>query len=260
MTVVVAGAASTESELPLAPADGKEVTVSLRQEPMPQLNNSRLGQILSRYYREGLGGPDNWNRIESLKVSGTIHSGSDDFAFQAYQKKPDLIKMTIRGNGGILTLGYDGQDAWKVLPGAGNSRTAEKMQDDEARRFIHSAHFGNHLLYPFAGGKRLEYIDTVPVEGTICHQIRVTLATGYQVDYYIDIRRYLEIKVVNKDLRSGFTNSLIYDDYIREFGMPIAKEIRSFEEGKLVSTLYLQEVKVNSGVMPWMFRLPRSGS
>jgi len=128
--------------------------------------------------------------------------------------------------------------------------------ETEARRFIHSARFGNYLLYPFAEGKRIRLIDTVPVEGAICHQIRVELDTGYQVDYYIDIRSYLEVKVVNTDLRSGSVNSVIYKDYIREFGMPIAKKVESFEGGEWVSSLVLDEVKVNSGVMPWMFHMP----
>lgn len=96
----------------------------------------------------------------------------------------------------------------------------------------------------------------MPVEGAICHQIRVELDTGYQVDYFIDIRSYLEIKVVNADLRSGSTNSLIYQDYTRELGMPIARKVKSFEGGKWVSTLLIDEVKINTGVMPWMFHMP----
>jgi hypothetical protein len=131
------------------------------------------------------------------------------------------------------------------------------MAEQEARHFIHSARFGNYLLYPFAEGKRISLIDTVPVEGAICHQVRVELDTGYQVDYFIDIRSYLETKVVNTDLHSGVTNSVIYKDYTREFGMPIAKKVESREDGEWVSSLVLDEVKVNSGVMPWMFHMPK---
>ena len=40
--------------------------------------------------------------------------------------------------------------------------------------------------------------------------------------------------------------------------MPIAKKIENLEEGKLVATLVLDEVKINSGIMPWMFNMPKS--
>ncbi len=233
------------------PAD--QITVILRQTAMPELGEGRLAKILTRYYTEGLGGQENWEKISSLKVSGTLTLEGGEFELNAYQKKPDLIKMTIRGNQSDLTLGYDGELAWQHLPGRG--QRPEPMPADEARRFIHGAHFGNHLLYPFAIGKSIEYIDTVPVEGNICHQLRVTLDTGYQVDYFIDIRSYLEVKVLNTDLINETTNSVVYRDYIREFGMPIAKQVESFENGEWVSSLTLEEVKVNSGVIPWMFKM-----
>lgn len=230
-----------------------QINVILRQTAMPDLGMGRLAKILTRYYQEGLGGPKNWEKISSLKVSGTLKLKDGEFELNALQKKPDLIKMTIRANQRDLILGYDGETAWQRLPGRENK--AEPMTEEEARRFQHSAHFGNHLLYPFANGKQIQYIDTVPVEGAICHQIRVSLDTGYQVDYFIDIRSYLEVKVLNTDLRNDTTNSVVYKDYIREFGMPIAKQVESYENGEWISSLTLDEVKINAGVIPWMFKM-----
>jgi hypothetical protein len=111
------------------------------------------------------------------------------------------------------------------------------------------------LLYPFALGKRIEYMDTVPVEGRICHQIRVTLPTDYQTDYFIDIRSYHEVKVVNTDLRSGAISSILNKDFTTEAGIPIARQVDSYENGEWVSTLTVDDVKVNSGVIPWMFEM-----
>lgn len=233
------------------PAD--QVTGLLRRTPMPDLGKGRLAKIMTRYYREGLGGAENWDKISSLKVSGTLKLKDGEFELNAYQKKPDQIKMILRGNQRDLVLGYDGKTAWQKLPGRDSK--PQPMPEEEARRFIHSAHFGNHLLYPYAADKTIQYIDTVPVEGAICHQIRVTLDTGYQVDYFIDIRSYLEIKVINTDLRNDKTNTIVYNDYIREFGMPIAKQVESYENGEWASTLTLDKVQINSGVMPWMFKM-----
>lgn len=232
----------------------EKMNVLIRQTAMPEMGDSRIEKILRRYYKEGLGGAENWDKIESLRVAGTLKLASDEFELTAYQKKPDYIKMNIYGPQRDMSLGYDGKNAWQSS--SKHKQGAELMDEEAARRFIHSAHFGNHLLYPYAKGKTVSYIDTVPVEGTICHQIRVTLDTDFQVDYFIDIRTYLEIKVANLDLRSQRSSSVIYTDYIREFGMPIAKKVSSYENDKWVSDLTLEEVKVNSGIMPWMFKMP----
>ena len=130
------------------------------------------------------------------------------------------------------------------------------MAPDEARRFINSAQFGSHLLYPFREGKTIELMDTVAVDGAICHQLQVRLQNGYQIDYYIDIRSYRERKVVSADLRTGSVNTFEYGDYTVVSGMPIARRVESFESGEWVSLLELSEIKINSGVMPWMFSRP----
>ena len=229
------------------------VTGALRETAMPELGGGRLASILTRYYQEGLGGPENWETISSLRVRGVLTLKDEEFGLQALQRKPNLIKMTITSNQRELVLGCDGVTAWKKAPDP--DAKAGEMTDKEARRFKHTANFGNHLLYPFAEGKEIIYIDTVPMEGNICHQIRVTLDTGYQVDYFIDIRTYMEIKVVNTDLEDDSTRSVVFKDYIREHGMPIAKHVESSENGEWVSTLVLDEVRVNRGVMPWMFEM-----
>jgi hypothetical protein len=238
-----------------APAQVEEASVALRRTAMPKMGIGRLGSILHRYYEEGLGGPDSWEKVVSLRVSGRLKLEGGEFKFNAYQKKPHYIKMTIYGDRRHMKMGYGGSTAWQVLAKGGD---AVEMEADQARHFIHSARFGNYLLYPYALGKQLEYLDTVPVDGTICHQVRVTLDSGYQVDYFIDIRTYLEIKVITTDLRSERVTSVVYEDYIRELGMPpIAQKVVSSENGVWASTLELDEVKVNSGIMPWMFKMPK---
>ncbi|MFQ3223807.1 MAG: hypothetical protein ACI8Z5_000046 [Lentimonas sp.] len=236
-------------------AVGEGANVVLRQTAMPEMGVDRLGSILNRYYNEGLGGAANWDKVVSLRIAGRLTLAGGEFEFNAYQKKPHYMKMTIYGDRRDIRIGYDGSVAWQMMQRGPN--TAEEMDPVKARRFKHGARFGNFMLYPYASGKRMEYLDTVPVDGTICHQIRVTLDSEYQVDYFVDIRTYLEIKVVNTDLRTGEANSVVYENYIREFGMPIAQKIVSYEDDVWVSTLELDEVKVNSGIMPWMFKMPK---
>lgn len=245
-------AAEVENELFIAP---DKLDESLRNTAMPELGETRIEKILKRYYELGLGGQENWDKVESLNFIGKMETKAGELTLNAYQKKPDLIKMTLTqpSREGSLTLAYDGEIAWKQM---GSQNAPKQMEKMEARRFIHSARFGNYLLYPFAKGKRIRFIDTVPVEGAICHHVRVELDTGYQVDYYLDIRSYLEVKVVNADLRKKSTNSIIYKDYSRESGLPVARKVKSMENGEWVSTMLVEEVKVNAGVMPWMFHMP----
>jgi len=235
---------------------GEQSELILRQTAMPVLDETHLGKILNRHYNQGLGGPENWEKIESLRVTGSLYVGDRELEMAAYQKKPNLIKMTLVSKNGSLILGYDGEQAWRHLPNT-KDESAAPMVSEEARRFVHVSSFGNFLLYPYRLGKTISFIDTVPLNGNICHQIRVTLETDFQIDYYIDIRTYLETKVVNFDIENQRTNSIIFSDYRWEAGMPVAQKVVNYENGQVVSQIDIEEVQVNTGVMPWMFKIPR---
>lgn len=221
---------------------------------MPPLDDSQVGRILAQYYRKSFGGPETWERIESFRLLGALHIESGEFLLTALQKKPALIKLSIvdERRQTALELGYDGETAWQKGP----RQPAVPMGPDEARRFIHSAAFGTHLLYPFAEGKTIRYVDTVPIEGFICHHLRVEFGGEYQVDYFIDVRSHRERKVINTDLATGFVNTIHYKTHDVKAGIVFATEVDNYEEGEWVSTLVIDEIKINSGVMPWMFHMP----
>lgn len=232
-----------------------QINTIMRQSAMPDLGEGRLSRILTRYYNESLGGAENWDEISSLQVSGIIKMDTGKFELTVYQKKPNRFRLRVRHNLRDLELGFDGVTAWQRKPGLDTE--PELMGEAEARRFIHGAQFGSHLLYPYADGKEIQYVDTVPIEGNLCHQIRVMLSNEYQVDYFIDIRMYQMLKSVHTDLRSGLVSEVVYKDYVRGSGMLIAKQIDNYENGEWVSSLTTNDFKVNSGLMPWMFEMPQ---
>ena len=242
--------AGAAADAPDAAVD--EAALRLRQTAMPDMGGDRLGMILNRFYNEGMGGPKNWEQVVSLRVSGQLTLDGGAYDFSASTKKPNYLKMTIHGHRRTMQMGYDGNVAWQQL----GPIDPIEMEPAQARRFIHGAHFGNQLLYPYALGKQVEYLDTVPVDGTICHQLRVTLDTGYQLDYFIDIRSYHESKVITTDRHTSKVHVSLYQDYFRESGIPLARKVVSSENGVWVSTLVLDTVKVNPGVMTWMFKMP----
>ena len=110
--------------------------------------------------------------------------------------------------------------------------------------------------FPVCSGKNDQLYRYGSDRGAICHQIRVELSTEYRIDYFIDIQSFREIEVQNTDFKTGLQISVVYHDYAVKSGIPFAMRIESFEEGEWVSTLEVEEVKVNTGIMPWMFEMP----
>lgn len=247
--------------------DGFELTELLEQMPMPELYPSKLGLVLSRYYK-ALGGLENWSQIKSLKITGELIEANkgEPLSYVSISKKPNLLKMEIDASSGSSSsseegeevgyaLSFDGQNAWMKFF---SEKSAIRLDPDDSkvRLLRQSAEFASLLLYPFRSDKSFEYLGTTREENSVCHWIRVRTKSQFIVDYYIDAQYYKEVKVVlNDSLSSEGGLTIKYSDYRTIDAFPIAYKVITEKAGQVESTLNIDSVEKNVGVLKWMFEL-----
>lgn len=242
---------STRGEFLPIPGD---ITPSQRKVVIPDLGDTKLEKLLSRYYKEGLGGASVWEGINSLRMQGIILLGDESFKLQVFQRKPNLVKMIFTKGEMVTVIGYDGKEAWSYHPNL-NTKGA-LLEKSEAREIIHASIFGNYLLYPYRLNKTLQYMGTKSEGNTICHIVRVALDSQFLVDYFIDVRNHLESKIVNTDLTNDSVISLVVSDYRNIDGVPFSHRIKSYKDGLLDSDLTIDKIDLNLGLTPWFFNRP----
>ena len=245
--------------------DGFELTEVLEQMAMPELYPSKLGLVMSRYYK-ALGGLENWSQIKSLKITGELIAANkgEPLSYVSISKKPNLLKMEIEaassssseeGEEGGYALSFDGQNAWMKFF---SEKSAIRLDSDDSkvRLLKQSAEFTSLLLFPFRSGKSFEYLGTTREENSVCHWIRVRTKSQFIVDYYIDAQYYKEVKVVlNDSLSSEGGLTIQYLDYKTIDGIPIAHKVITEKAGQEESRLIINSVEKNVGVLKWMFEL-----
>jgi hypothetical protein len=231
-----------------------QLTKALEQSAMPELYPSKLGQILTRHYNEGLGGFEKWKQLKSLRMKGMIETAEgESYQYESLLKKPNYLKMVMFQEEGDYVLAFDGVNAREKSP-LSNEAVLLNPGDPKFRLIQQSAQFGSYLLYPFSSKKNMEYLGTERKAGSVCHWIRVELDTHFILDYFIDVKTYKEVQVVLKDLLNPVNQSLIhYSNYKMINGFPIAHEIRSEKFGEWASILTIDSVDTNVGSLHWMF-------
>ena len=234
--------------------DGYTYSNSLRDMAMPDLYQSKLGLILDRYYKEGLGGKVTWEKINSLMIKGKIKNTDGDFTYKAVHKKPNLLRIEISNYKKEIVYSYDGKNAWHI---SNKGEKAELISDEERiRELANDAEFSSHLLYPFKKGKTIKYIGTARVDDNLCHVIRVRTDLNFELDYYVDVRKYIEVRVTKRDMSNPLNESrLVYSDYRKVDGLSLAFNLELEKNNEWHSTIQIEEVKSNSGVLNWMFNL-----
>lgn len=234
--------------------DGSELTNKLRNEPMPELKGSILGQILSRFYEASTGGLENWENVNSVEIISKYKNVEGDFKYRMIAKKPDFIKVSIHKINGVYLKSYDGNKGWEKFP---IEQKAKLIRDGQSlRRLANDSIFMNHLLYPFKKGKAFEYIGIVRESDSICHKIRVHTDRQFTMDYFIDIETYLEVKVVQTDSMGYFDSVELYISGHRIIdGMSFPIEVKTYINGTWNSDLIMEKIETNVGIVNWMFQL-----
>jgi len=231
---------------------GYDITESLRNTPMPKLGTSRLGQILTRFYEESMGGTETIDKLNSIKINSIYKTLEGEFDFEAISKKPNRLKVTATNETGTMILAYNGSEGWSK---GFNEESPRVVQDPhQLRRLSKDARFNSHLLYPFQKGKAYEYLGVLREADRICHLIRVHTKEQFILDYYIDVETFLEVKLLQIDKLGHFEETeLYYSDYKLVEGIPIPYRIETYIAGEWDSLFTAESVELNAGIFNWMF-------
>lgn len=232
--------------------EGFEVTEFLRNTPMPKLSKSRLGQILSRFYEESMGGAENFAKLNSVRIIALYNTLNGEYAHEAISKKPNMLKVKISNKAGDMVIAYNGTEAWKKML---LKNTPELiLNEHELRRLAVDAEFTSYLLYPFQKGKAFEYLGILRESDRICHRIRVHTQEQFVLDYFIDVETFRAIKLLQVDKLGHFGETELYfSDYRMIEGIPFAYRIESFIKGDWHSVFQAESIELNVGLFDWMF-------
>ncbi len=241
---------STNELLP----EGVFITQSLIDSAMPELRQSQLGKILTRYYRRCLGGADNWEAINSFKISAELDTKGGKYQYESIVKKPNFYKIAISSEETTNIVAFDGNNKWQKQI-SGEEWSYSKIAPNW-HRMIHEPELATYFLYPMQTGKTYQYEGTVRELNTVCFKVSLLTKQGYLIDYYIDIESYCIISIKIIDRLKEFSPVIIeYSDHRLVDGVYFAHKIKYYVDGQWDSTLNVKNITTNVGVANWMFYL-----
>jgi len=159
-----------------------------------------VDQIVARHL-EALGGAKNLAALQSLKVTGKVVFGGDDFSitadFATLRRRPDRIRTEATLQGLTAIDAYDGKESWSVNPFQGR-RDPYRTTADEARGLAEDADIDGALIGWREKGYQVSYLGTEDVDGTPAHKLRVGLKESDVQYIYLDPDFFLEIRRVSE--------------------------------------------------------------
>jgi hypothetical protein len=178
------------------------------------------------------GGIEQIKAIKTLRMTGKVQQGGG-FTVQIARVSmaPNLMRQTVTIQGMNQIQAYDGASGWQISPFEGR-KDPELLGEDELRGFVEDADFYGPLVDYKTKDNRIEYMGHDTVDGDDAYRLKVTLANGDILYYYLDPDTYLEIRIdkmefVRGNVIESVTNlgsykkvSGVYFPFSMEFGAP----------------------------------------
>lgn len=214
-----------------------------------------LNTILQKHL-EAMGGLNNWNRIESIQLNGTIERDGKTVDIVIVKKRPNQIRATItvpipgkEDEAYQIIRAHDGKTAWTATRLAGSPEMQkEELPSEAADLLLADAGVLPPLVKLWREGADLELLGSESIDGINHFAVRVS-PEDLPVEYifYLSEESYLITHYASTHPTEGMSKTIL-DDYRKEHNILIPQLviIESPQTGQSVMTT--PSVKIGVGI------------
>ncbi len=188
------------------------------------------------------------------KVRGSIFQRGQEFKVEGevWIKLPNKLKQIVKFTGGQSTVIYNGVRGWVEAGGRVRDLSAQSLAE-----IRESIEFDSLLfLWNIARAEyKFEIVGKDHVDGQGTQILRVTNEQGKSADFYIDLKRFVPLKIVTS-LGEGKSKEQLLSDYRQVEGFLVPFALKTLEDKELTDSFEVLEFKVNTGVGDDQFEKP----
>ena len=208
------------------------------------------------------GGTEKLKALKTLKRTGrlVIPGFNGEVTLVEYKGRPSdyRIEFTLQGLTGVQA--WDGNEGWQIQPFQGR-KDPERLPADQSKPLELSADIDFPFVDYQSKGSKAQYLGTEDVDGTPAYKLRLTLASGDEIIYYIDPDSWMLIREIQKREVRGAEQITEndYGEYERVEGVWVPMTESSGQKGSDESqkqqALY-DKAEANAELPPSLFSFP----
>lgn len=213
--------------------------------------------IISKHI-EAHGGMENWNAIQSMKITGQFTAFSETKPFTELKARGGKYYSNHYKGQHRVIEGCDGEVCWVNDPWF-EYPFAHLANDAESGVIRQKAIFCTPFFDYQKNGYTVEYLGIEEAEGRDCHKLVLTGESGLTQTWFLDADTYLEVMALSQwaDFATPAPQETFYGDFKEVNGVviPFYTE-RVFSIRHRVTEI--EDVEFNINPEPALFEMPRS--
>jgi hypothetical protein len=225
-----------------------------------------VDEIINKYV-DSIGGKDKLTSIKSIYMEGSRQMMGNEVTVRVTKEQGKLSRMEFEmgsTNGFVLITD---KDAWTYIPM--RSPTPTKLPDNAVAGMQTDLDIAGPLVNYAAKGHKVELIGKDTLNGNACYKIKLTTASGKEINYWIDAKTYLltqssqkgggkNPEAHNNNIGAGGNETIVtYKDYSPVDGILIAHTIETKStggSGRMDGSTIFDKIELNGTVDPKLYK------
>lgn len=225
----------------------------------PMLVPAQTAEELVARNLQARGGAEKIKAIKTLRMTGKLQQGSFTAELSRTAMAPNLMRDAVTLQGMSQIQAYDGASGWQISPFEGR-KDAELLGEDDLRELTEEADFYGPLVNYKTKDNRIEYLGHDTVDGDDAYRLKITLANGDIIYYYLDPDTYLEIRTeklqfIRGSVRESFTNLGSYK-LVAGVYFPFSMEAGNKQNPDSAAKVTIDKIEANVPVNALDFKMP----
>ncbi len=223
-----------------------------------------VDEILKNYF-ENTGGKVLWEKMESMKMTGSVPTPQGDFPFVVFSKSPNKTRIEVDIQGmQMIPQCYNGEIAWTLNPFAGG-KTAAKMTDEETKELAEEAIFESEYIDYKKKGHEITLEGQEVIDGVDCYKLKVHKNVGNDLEesveyHFFDSENFVPI-MIRSTLKTGPAKGSATEEYLSDYtetdyGVIIPYYFETKMEGQVVNKIVIEKVDINIEMDDNIFEMP----
>lgn len=216
-----------------------------------------LDEIIAKHI-EAHGGAENWNAVESMKISGRFTAFSVEEDFFAFKTAEGAYYSELYLGQHKVIEAFDGQVGWTIDPWQDFTFPRE-LNRLEVNVFRQKSEFFTPLFNYKERGIEVELLGEQDVDGIDVYAIKLTRPDGNMETWYLDASTFLEYKYESNwvDFAYPAPAECYFDDFrtIKGLVIPHFVERTFFQRDRI---LQIESIDFNPKIDEDLFIIPRN--
>jgi hypothetical protein len=193
-----------------------------------------------------LGGLENYNKIQTAKMTGNVSAQGNDIAITIQIVNGKAMRSDLEVAGQSLTNAYSNGKGWKINPFTG-ATSATEVTGAELTEFKNQSFLANQLIDYKSRGYTAEYAGQEDVNGVKANKIKLTTENGKLTTYFLDPTTNLVIKSVSsRNIQGQDTDIETYFTDYKEFnGVKFSMSRTQKIQGEVFQEIHFDSITLN---------------